>query len=134
MNEIKNNYEKDLKEDKTSYLGSIKSFWNIEIIFSFLEEKKQLNMIKYNKYFQNKMGINIEIYKDKSRKYKIDGINGYGKEFDLTTDKLIFEGEYRYQKRNGKGKEYDYFGELQFEGEYLNGFRNEKERNIIMVY
>ena len=30
------------------------------------------------------------------------------------------------KKRNGKGKEYDYDGNLIFEGEYLNGKRNGK--------
>ena len=34
---------------------------------------------------------------------------------------LIFEGELKYGKRNGKGKEYDDNGRLIFEGEYLNG-------------
>ena len=40
--------------------------------------------------------------------------------------KLIFEGEYLNGLRNGKGKEYGYYGELIFEGEYLNGERNGK--------
>ena len=40
--------------------------------------------------------------------------------------KLIFEGEYLNDKRNGKGKEYYIKGELKFEGEYLNGKRNGK--------
>ena len=31
-------------------------------------------------------------------------------------------------KRNGKGKEYDDDGKLEFEGEYLNGKRNGKEK------
>ena len=34
--------------------------------------------------------------------------------------KLIFEGKYLNGKRNGKGKEYDYFGTLIFKGKYLN--------------
>ena len=34
--------------------------------------------------------------------------------------KLIFEGEYLKDKRNGKGKEYYYDGNLKFEGQYLN--------------
>ena len=47
--------------------------------------------------------------------------NGKGKEYDIISGKLIFEGEYLNDLRNGKGKEYDEFGELIFEGEYLNG-------------
>ena len=35
---------------------------------------------------------------------------------------LIFEGEYKNGRRNGKGKEYRN-GILMFEGEYINGKR-----------
>ena len=42
---------------------------------------------------------------------------------------LEFEGEYINGERNGKGKEYNYNGKLEFEGEYLNGERNGKEYN-----
>ena len=38
--------------------------------------------------------------------------------------KLEFEGEYSNGKRNGNGKEYNFFyGKLLFEGDYLNGKR-----------
>ena len=39
---------------------------------------------------------------------------------------LEFEGEYSNGERNGKGKEYDYNGEIIFEGEYLKRKRNGK--------
>ena len=39
---------------------------------------------------------------------------------------LIFEGEYLNGLKNGKGKEYNYRGQLKFIGEYLNGKRNGK--------
>ena len=53
-------------------------------------------------------------------------INGTGKvkEYDAYGI-LIFEGEYLNGKRNGKGKEY-YNGKLVFEGEYLYDIRNGK--------
>ena len=39
----------------------------------------------------------------------------------------MFEGEYlNGQRWNGKGKEYDKYGELIFEGEYVNGQRHGK--------
>ena len=38
----------------------------------------------------------------------------------------MFKGEYLNGKRNGKGKEFNYNGELIFDSEYLNGERNEK--------
>ena len=53
-------------------------------------------------------------------KYK----NGNWKEYDYYGD-LLFEGEYLNGKRNGKGKEYEN-GKLIFEGEYLNAERNGK--------
>ena len=37
--------------------------------------------------------------------------------------KLQFEGEFKKGKRNGKGKEYNKYGNIIFEGEYLNGNR-----------
>jgi len=99
----------------------------LKIIFSFLNEKKKLNIIIYNKKIQNKLEINIKNYEKISERYKIGERNGKGKEYLKHNDKLIFEGEYLNGKRNGKGKEYDYYyGILIFEGEYLKGERNGK--------
>ena len=53
--------------------------------------------------------------------YELKNGNGNVKEY-YNNGELKFEGEYLNGKRNGKGKEYDYFnGNLLFEGEYLNG-------------
>ena len=65
--------------------------------------------------------------------------NGFGKEYFSNNDiyqfnrfdrrrycELIFEGEYLNGKREEKGKEYDSFGDLIFEGEYKNGKINGK--------
>ena len=57
------------------------------------------------------------------------GKNGKGKEYNFEK-KLIFEGEFKYGKRNGK--EYNDKDELIFEGEYLNGKEMEKEKNIMI--
>ena len=51
-------------------------------------------------------------------------INGKAKVYEYK--KLKFEGDYSNGKRNGKGKEYDYDGKLEFEGEYKEGTRNGK--------
>ena len=48
--------------------------------------------------------------------------NGKGKEYD-DNGKLEFEGEYLNGERNGKGKEYYDNGNLKFEGQYINGKR-----------
>ena len=47
--------------------------------------------------------------------------NGKGKEYNQY-GKIIFEGEYSNWKRK-KGKEYNQYGKIIFEGEYLNGQR-----------
>ena len=39
--------------------------------------------------------------------------------------------EYELKNGTGKVKEYDSFGELQFEGEYLNGKRNGKGKEYL---
>ena len=50
--------------------------------------------------------------------------NGKAKEFDIyNVGKISFEGTYLNGKRFGKGKEYNR-GNLWFEGTYLNGKRN----------
>ena len=56
--------------------------------------------------------------------YYIKKWNEIIKEFD--GGNLIFEGEYKNDKRNRKGKENDFKGYLLFEGEYLNGKKNGK--------
>ena len=106
-------------------LKAIKSTYIIKEIFSFLNEKQNLKTIIYNKELQKICSIGIEDYKRKSGKYKIGGRNGKGKVYN-TYGKLKFEGEYLNGLRNGKGKEYYDIIYLMFEGEYLNGERNGK--------
>ena len=113
-------------KDTEIKLKNIKSKYNIKNTLLFLEEKKKLEIIKYSKYYQNILEIDIENYKNISKKYKIDGINGNGKEYLIKNNRLIFEGEYLNGKRNGKGKEYNDNWVIKYEGEYLNGKRNGK--------
>ena len=103
-------------------IRNIKSIFIIKKIFSFLNKKRQLNMIINNKEFQKIISVNLKDYKNVSGKYKISEKNGKGKEFNFKGT-LIFEGEYLNGKRNGKGKEYE-DRNIIFEGEYLNGKRN----------
>ena len=99
---------------------SVKSEYIIKEIFSFLDEREKLNIISYNKKYQELFAVNIEHYKKISGRCKEGEKNGKGKEYSLDEklDKkyLIFEGEYKNGKRHGKGKEYNY-DELIFEGE-----------------
>ena len=57
--------------------------------------------------------------------YEIKNGGGYVKKY-FSYNKLKFEGEYLNGEKNGKGKEYDYDGDVKFDGEYLNGKRHGK--------
>ena len=115
----------NLKNGKV-LLDNIKSIYFSRIVFSHLDEKIKLKLIKYNKKLQNKIDINLINYKFYSGKYIIYETKTKGKEYNGHNDNLLFEGEYLNGGRNGKGKEYYSDGNLLFEGDYLNGARNGK--------
>ena len=75
-------------------LKNVKSMYFVKYLFSFLDEKTKLEIIKYNKIMQNILNINLINYK-------------------------FFSGKYIEYESNGKGKEYDYNGDLLFEGKFL---------------
>jgi len=81
----------------------------IENIFSFLEEKTKLNIIVHNKKYQNLLGFSINYYKNTSEKLRIIEKNGICKEYTLKNKILIFEGEFKNGKKNGKAKEFDIY-------------------------
>ena len=130
-------------------LENIKSLYCTKFLLSILKEDRKLELIKYDKGWQQKLDINLIDYqlftgnyieyesKNKGKEYNYKGRliyegeflncrkNGKGKEYYIDDEKLIFEGEYLNGKRNGNGKEYHRkSGKLIFEGEYLNGERN----------
>jgi len=76
----------------------------IENIFSFLEEHTKLFIIVHNKKYQNLLGLDINYYKNKSGKYRIIEKNGICKEYTLDENKLIFEGEFKNGKKMAKQK------------------------------
>ena len=108
-------------------LENSKSKFILEKIFSFINEGRKLILLKYNKYFQNKIEISLMNYEIYSTRYITYDQNGQGKEYNLD-DHVLYEGGYLKGKRNGKGKEYDDFSpeDVIFEGEYLNNKRNGK--------
>ena len=106
-------------------LKNVKTSYFLKLLFSFIAEKQKLDIIKYNKRLQEIINVTLINYKYFTRKYLIYESNGKGKEYDYDGD-LIFEGEYLNGRRNGKGKEYNYDDKLIFEGEYLNRQRNGK--------
>ena len=137
-------------------LKNIKSIFFIkELFLSYINEKRRMDIVKYNKGLQNQFKLTIFEYKLFSGKYiKYEG-KGKGKEYLMKDDEFIFKGEYLNGKRNGQGREYEYsqlifigeylYGkrngkgkeyfcnELKFEGEYLNGKKMEKEKNKIIL-
>ena len=62
--------------------------------------------------------------------YELINGNGKVKEYWYNGE-LEFEGEYLNGKRNGKGKEYDERGELKYEVEYLYDERNKLKKLIL---
>ena len=114
-------------------LKNIKSKYIMIFIFSYLEEKRKLEIIKYNKNIQNVLDIKLINYKFYLGKSLIYELNGNFKEYNEYYDFFKFEGEYLNGKRNGKGKEYYFDGNLYFEGEYLNGKRNGKGKEYDYV-
>ena len=111
-------------------MKSIKSLSITKKIYTFLDERIKLDIIKYNKKIKKLMNVTLINYKFLSGRYTVfdNGTkgNGKGKEYDGHTNKLIFEGEYLNRKRNGKGREYSLYGELIFDGQFLNGKRHGK--------
>ena len=109
------------KENKGPNIQNVKSLYILTNIFSFLCENKKLDLISYNKRLQFKLLVGLENYRKACKRTIVGKKNGKGKEYEINTDILIFEGEYQKWKRNGKGKEYYENNALKFEGEYLNG-------------
>ena len=99
-------FNKDKKtENKSLNLRkSVKSQFIRKKIFSILNGKRKLNIIKYNKKYINELEITIDYFKKVSGKYKIDGINGKGKEILLASNIIVFEREYLYGKKKRKRK------------------------------
>ena len=92
----------------------------IEKIYSYTNEKTKLDIVKYNKKLQKRFDLSLINYKRFSSKYIYFESKGKGKEYNKYGD-MIYEGEFLRGKRNGKGKEYYYSNSIKFEGEYLNG-------------
>jgi antitoxin component YwqK of YwqJK toxin-antitoxin module len=106
-------------------LKNVKSNYILKHVFSYIDERKKLYLIKYNKNFQNKLNINLIIYKAFSKKFIIydNKNNKEGREFLYYKDSRIYQGEYLNGQRHGRGEEYNDKGDIIFEGEYLYGKR-----------
>jgi len=108
-------------------IDAIKSPFIFKKIIGLIKERTKLLLFTYNKRIQKKLNINIIDYIYYSKVYKITAKNGKGKEYLAYNKKLIFEGEYKNGKKNGFGKSYYYnIGTICFEGNYKDGIMNGK--------
>ena len=89
-------------------LEQIKSSFITKEIFAYISNERKLELIKYNKHMQKILDVNLLNYK-------------------------IYSGKYLLIDKNGIGKEFDYEGNLIFEGQYLKGKKMEKEKNIFVI-
>ena len=94
-------------------------------LFSNIDEGKKLKLIKYNKSLQKTLKIDLIYYKIFSGAYIIYESNGKGRIYNRFQE-IIYEGGLTKGERNGKGKEYKNIlkTKLIYDGEYLNGKRN----------
>ena len=105
--------EEKLKNIKSINLIETVKSKNFTIkIFSYLEQLLKLKIINYNKNYQSLLLFNIEYYKENCQKTRVMETNGFGKEYTKKDNSLIFEGEFKNGKKNGKGKEYQKVGEI----------------------
>ena len=119
------------KEKIKTGLRKFVSKYTVQIIFSHFDERKKLKVARRSKDCQNFINrslINYKIFSGRYIEYTNYPKQGkkYGKEFDVFTDRLLYEGEFLNGERNGTGKEYDLFKKIKFEGEYINGKRHGK--------
>ena len=128
-------------------LNKIKSKYILQNIFIHVNNTQKLNTLRFNKRTQNRLEINIVDYRRLSGKYKIIKYDEIMKKNELKiynsyNDKILFEGQYSNENKNGKGKEYNVKGNLIFEGVYYDGKKwngTEKEYdedtdNLIVEY
>ena len=119
-NEKKNTYK--FESDNFDKSRMFKNTKLMNILFSYLDEKRKLKIIKYNKNLQQMNEISLFNYIILSGRYIEYESKTKGKEYNWG-NVLIYEGEFLNGERNGKGKEYNNDGDLIFEGEYSNGKR-----------
>ena len=115
-------------------LTYIKSSFFIRELFSYIIEERTLKIVKYNKFFQNKLDIGTINYQLCGQSYIVYESNIQGNIYD-SNNNLIYSGGICHGIKNGYGYEYkSSFGKLSFEGGYLNRKKKmEKEKNIMKM-
>jgi hypothetical protein len=85
-------------------INRIRSSYILKEIFSFLEPREKLDIIIYNRKLKENLEISIQDYKRISGKYIKGEKNGKGCIYTLDKNILIFEGEFLNGKKMEKGK------------------------------
>ena len=94
-------------------LEKIKATYFYARLFCHINDKIKLSILKYNKNLQKIMDLNLINYRIFSGKYIIyERKEKKGKIYDAYNDKVIYEGELLKGEKNGKGKEYDEYGNI----------------------
>ena len=83
---------------------NIKSNFFVRYLFSFVDDGKQLYLVKYNKRLQKLLNINIMNYRFFTGKYIEYDTNEKVKIYDCFSNNLIFEGEFINGKKKWKRK------------------------------
>ena len=112
-------------------LKKIRCKYIIQIVFSFIQKKTSLQIVKYNKDLQTKLNLKLSSYKKLSETFIIYDTKTKGKEYKSKNKQLLFEGDFIHGKKNGIGKEYNKKLNVIFEGEYKNGKRNGNGKEYI---
>ena len=73
-------------------VSNIKSTYNLKTLFSYIDYKKILKLIKYNKNLQKRLGLNIDNYKNKSDFPK----------YEYTKETQIVSRYYKHRKGSEK--------------------------------
>ena len=71
----------------------------LKFLFSYVNERTKLNLVRYNKKEQKNLNISLINYKFYNGKYLVLEEEEKVKEYDGFTDKLIFEGGYLNKKK-----------------------------------
>ena len=124
LNNKDSKYSMENRKESFGNIFLIKSAYIAIEILSYLNKNKKFELIKYNKRINHFLGYTLDDYKKISNRYIIYEKSNKGKEYLLDSNIIVFEGQYKNAKRNGKGNEYDEKGNLIFDGEYLNGKRS----------
>ena len=84
-------------------LENIRSTIIFKNVFSHINDKIKLSLIKYNHFIQNKINISLINYKLLSGRYIIYENKRKIKEYNAFNNCLLYEGGYLNGKRNGQG-------------------------------